>query len=152
MNRLLLGLLLCGCTNEYSGGALSLQWSPPNGVKLESETKEGPLASAHFSNGVEIRSVAATPPPVSTDLDTLKQQLASASGLTTKGDVRVSRVGSISNGPTAYWELASADDRTLLYYVPGKDRYVVISLTASPGTFDRKSNQLVLSLSTLKLQ
>lgn len=152
MNRLFLVLLMTGCGNEYSGGALGLRWSPPSGVSLQSESTDGPLTSAHFSNGVEVRSVAAKPPPVSSDLESLRAALTAGSGLGATGEVRVSRVGSITNGPTAYWELSSGSDRTLLYYVPGRDRYVLISLIASAGTFDRKSNQLVLSLSTMKLQ
>jgi len=152
MNRLLLGLLLAGCSNEYAGGALGLRWKPPSGVSLESETTEGPLTSAHFSNGVEVRSVAAKPLPVSSDLEALRTALLTGSGLSAEGQVNVSRTGSIANGPTAYWELSSGSNRTLLYYVPGVDRYVMISLIASAGTFDRKSNQLVLSLSTLRLQ
>jgi hypothetical protein len=150
---MMMALLLVGCTShEYSAGPLGLHWKLPAGVHLESEQTEGPLTSARFSNGVEVRSVAAAPLPVSTDLEVLRQALLAATGLAPRGDVRVGRVGSIANGPVAYWELASSADRTMLYYVPGQERYVVISLVASAGTFDRKSNQLVLSLSTLKLQ
>jgi hypothetical protein len=145
-------VLLAACSNEYRDGALNLSWTPPQGVKLESETTEGPITTAHFSGGVEVRSIAGAPPAVTGDLDALKASLLATSKIAINGDVRTGRAGSIPAGPTVRWETQSGTERSLLYYVPGKDRYVVIGLTASAAAFDHKSDKLELSMSTLKLK
>lgn len=154
MRRMLPALLLAaGCTsNVYSEGALKLKWTPPKGVKLETESVDGALTSAHFSGGVDVRSVAAPPPSTTGDLDALRTALLTASKLDVHGDVLVGRSGSIPNGPTVRWEMQSARDHTLLYYVPGKDRYVVISLVSPQAAFGGKSDKLELSMSSLRLE
>ncbi len=153
MRYMLLGLLVLGCTsNEYTEGPLKLHWKPPSGVKLESETTEGAVTTAHFSGGVEVLSVAAPAPSVEGDLDALKATLMASSKLDLPGTVRVGRAGSIPAGPTVRWELESGSSHSLLYYLPTKDRYVLIALTAPAAAFDRKSDQMEMALSSLKLQ
>jgi hypothetical protein len=153
MKRLMLGMLVAGCaSNEYSEGGLHLRWKPPDGVKLQAEATEGKVTTATFSGGVEVRSVAAPPLAAIGDLEALKASLLTGAGLKVPGEVRVSRTSSIPAGPTVRWEMAADANRSLLLYVPGKERYVVISLVAPAAVFARKSDKLELSLSTLQLQ
>lgn len=154
MRRLFLVLLAtASCTsNEYTEGALGLRWKPPPGVELQGETKDGDVTTAKFSGGVEVRSVAGAPPEINSDLDKLKGLLVSGAHLALTGEVRSGRAGTIPAGPTVRWEMFSGDDRSLIYYVPGKDRYVLLTMTAPAGQFNKRSDKMELSLGSLKLQ
>ena len=149
---LLLGLLALGCSsNQYEGGGLGLKWKPPDGVKLLKEVVDGQVTAASFSNGVELRRVDSDALPTSGNLGELKNQILAASRASAPGEVQSARAGSIPAGPVARWETLQGDDRTLLYYLPANDHYLVLTLTTSPNAFDRKANKLELSLSTLHL-
>lgn len=154
MRRLFLMLLAtASCTsNEYSDGALSLKWKPPPGVELQGETKDGNVTTATFTGGVVVRSVIAAPPEINSDLDKLKTLLVSGGKLPVTGEVRSGRAGTIPAGPTVRWEMFSGDDRSLIYYVPGKDRYVLLTMTSPASQFNKRSDKMELSMGSLKLQ
>lgn len=153
MYRLMLGLLIMGCSsNQYADGALALKWQLPPGVKLESEGTEGNITTARFSGGVEVRSVTAAPLPTEGDLDALRTALVAGSKMTVSGETRSGRSGTIPAGKTVRWEMGTEAERSLLYYVAGKDRYVLISLVAPSAVFSRRSDKLELSMSSLRLQ
>jgi hypothetical protein len=149
MNRVLLGLLLVGCSNDYTEGPLSIRWTPPAGVKLESEATEGNVTTAHFSGGVDIVSVAAAPLPTEGDLDELKKKIVSAGHLKLPGEARSGKAGTIPAGPTVRWEMYSGDDRSLIYYVAGKDRYVLLTMTSPAAQFNKRSDKMELSMGSL---
>jgi hypothetical protein len=153
MRYTLLGLLVLSCSsNSYTEGPLKLHWKPPSGVKLESESTEGSVTTAHFSGGVDVLSVAAAAPETTGDLDALRTGIVASSKIVLNGQVRSQRNGTIPAGQTARWELDTGAQRSILYYLPGKDRYVLIALTAPSAGFDHRSDKLELSLSSLALQ
>lgn len=153
MNRLCLALLVMGCaSNEYNEGALAMKWKPPPGVELQGESKEGNVTTAKFSGGVEVLSIAEAPPAIEGDLDKLKAALMSGSKLPVKGELRSGRAGTIPAGKTVRWEMFSGDDKSLIYYVPAKDRYVLLTLTAPASQFNKRSDKLEMSLGSLRLQ
>ena len=154
MRKLFLVLLAAAsCTsNEYSEGALALKWKPPPGVELQGETKDGNVTTAKFTGGVEVRSVTGTPPEINADLDKLKELLVSGAKLALPGEARSGKAGTIPAGPTVRWEMFSGDDRSLIYYVPGKDRYVLLTMTAPASQFNKRSDKMELSMGSLKLQ
>lgn len=153
MNRMLPVLLvLSSCSNEYSEGALALKWKPPPGVELQGETKDGNITTARFSGGIEVRSVAGAPPQIGEDLNALEAALVTGAKLALTGTIRSGKAGTIPAGQTVRWELYSGDDKSLIYYVPGKDRYVVLTLTAPSKDFNKRSDKLELSMGSLRLQ
>lgn len=154
MRRLFLVLLAAAsCTsNEYSEGALALRWKPPPGVELQGEVKAGDVTTATFSGGVVVRSVSGAPPQIDSDLDKLKEALVTGAHLALTGELRSGKAGSLPAGPTVRWEMFSGEERSLIYYVPGKDRYVVLTMTAPASQFNKRSDKLELSLGSLKLQ
>jgi hypothetical protein len=129
-----------------------VRWKPPQGVKLMSETKEGNVAVAIFSGGVEVRMVPAPALPTSGDLDALKGQLLGAAKLNLPQNVRSAKDGTIPFGPVVRWDLEGGDDRALLYYLPAKEKYLLFSLTVSKAAFDKRADKFELSLSSVKLQ
>ena len=147
----LLALLGAACSsNEYTEGPLGIRWKPPNGVKLMAEEKDGDVAVARFSGGVEVRMVPSPALPTSGDLDALRTQLLDQSKLSVPVRVRSAKDGTIPFGPVVRWDLEAGDDRALLYYLPAKDRYLLFALTASKGVFDKRSDKFELSLSSVK--
>lgn len=151
---LLLALLgAAGCSsNEYKDGALGVRWKPPQGVNLLSETKEGAVAVAMFTGGIEVRMVPSPALPTSGDSDALKEQLLDASKLRLPIKTRSAKDGTIPFGPVMRWDLEGGDDRALLYYLPAKDRYLLFSLTTAKSSFDKRADKFELSLSSVKQQ
>jgi hypothetical protein len=143
--------LFVACSSNEHEQWLGIRWTPPSGVKPEKTATDGPVTVAKFSGGVEVRRVAAEALPTSGDLDALKAALLEASGARADGEVASAKAGTIPLGPVVRWETRSGDDRTLLYYVPAKTRYYVFTLTAAAASFEKRSQKLELSLSSLKL-
>ncbi len=153
MRILLLGLLALSCTsNEYTEGPLEtrgsrrMAWSS----SLRAHRRRSDDGALLWRSRSPLRD--RTGAFRRGDLDALKTTLMASSKLDLPGTTRVGRSGSIPAGPTVRWELESGGSHNLLYYVPSKDRYVLIALTAPAGAFDRKSDQMEMALSTLKLQ
>lgn len=150
---ILLVLLAAGCSsNDYKEGPLGIRWKPPQGVKLMGEEKEGDVAVARFSGGIEVRMVPSAALPTSGDLDALRTQLLDASKLRVPANVRSAKDGTIPFGPVVRWDLEGGDDRALLYYLPAKERYLLFALTPPKAAFDRRADKFELSLSSVKPQ
>ncbi|MBS1152015.1 MAG: hypothetical protein H6Q89_3713 [Myxococcaceae bacterium] len=146
-----LALALAGCkSDEVKSAAHQLSWKPPRGVSLSAEHPGG----LSFTGGVELYSIAGAPVPLGEEgqLDTLL--------LTALGGAKVEplpkrisgRLGDIPAGKVARWVLAGNGQRALHYYLPLKDRYLLISMTTGEAAFGAKESQLDLSLSSLKIE
>lgn len=139
-------LLAVGCSRPVSSQALGLEYEPPSGVKLASE-EAGPPAVARFEGGLELRSVPGTPPP----LDAAPEAVLGAAGVPVPGKVMNTSQGTISAGPVARYEFLQGDARTLVYFLPKPDRFVLITFTAAERDYGPRSSKVERSLSTLRL-
>ncbi len=144
-------VFLVGCKgDEMKSATHHLSWKPPRGVVLTSETPSALL----FSQGVKITVIPGAPPalPEEGGLDALL-----LTALKTAGDEpldkRISgRLGSVPAGKVARWVLSGGGQRALHYYLPAKNRALVISMVADEAAFGTRESQLDLSLSTLKIE
>ncbi len=148
---LVAALVLAGCKgDEVKSTVNQLSWKPPRGVALTTET----AGTLSFSGGVEIHSVPGTPAPLGEEgqLDALLLTALTGAKLEPL-DKRISgRLGDIPAGKVARWVLSGHGERALHYYLPLKDRYLLISMRASEAAFGPKESQLDLSLSSLKIE
>lgn len=135
-----------GCSSPLSSQALGLEYEPPSGVKFTSE-EAGPPAVARFEGGLELRSVPGTPPP----LDAAPEVVLGAAGVPVQGKVMNTSQGSITAGPVARYEFLQGEARTLVYFLPRPDRFVLLTFTAPERDFGPRSGKVERSLSTLKL-
>ena len=144
-------LALAACKgDEVKSQAHKLSWKPPRGVTLLTETPEG----LSFSEGVMIRALPGTPAPLGEEgqLDALLLT-ALAGAKVDPLPTRISgRLGDIPAGKVARWVMSGNGTRALHYYLPLKDRALLISMTAPEGAFGPKESQLDLSLSSLKIE
>lgn len=143
---LLVLLLAVGCARTVSTEALGLEYEPPSGVKL-SATEAGPPAVARFEGGVELRSVPGAPPA----LGAAPEAVLSAAGVPVPGKLLSSTQGTLPAGPVARYEYQQGDARTLVYFLPRADRFVLLTFTAPERDYGPRSAKVELSLSTLKL-
>jgi hypothetical protein len=139
-------LLAVGCSRPISSQALGLEYEPPSGVKPASE-EAGPPAVARFEGGLELRSVPGTPP----SLEAAPEVVLGAAGVPVPGKVMNTSQGTITAGPVARYEFLRGDTRTLVYFLPRPDRFVLISFTAPERDYGPRSGKVERSLSTLKL-
>ncbi|HEY3449509.1 MAG TPA: hypothetical protein VGK67_24360 [Myxococcales bacterium] len=139
---------LIGCSNEFESAEMKVRYHPPRGVKFVDEVP-GPPRVAHFSSGLEIRSVDTPPPAYQEDKleDLLKVVSPEASGA-----IISARPGSLDAGKVVRWTLKEEGRRTIVYFVPRTTRYLVISMSASEGRYSDAENQLELSLSSLRVK
>jgi hypothetical protein len=135
-----------GCSSPVSSQALGLEYEPPSGVKFTSE-EAGPPAVARFEGGLELRSVPGTPPP----LEATPDVVLGAAGVPVPGTVMTHTPGSISAGPVARYEFKQGESRTLVYFLPRPDRFVLLTFTAPERDFGPRSGKVERSLSTLRL-
>ena len=143
----LLAVCLVGCSSEFESDQMKLRYHPPHGVKLVGE-EAGPPRVVRFSSGLEIRSFDAKPPAIEEDkLEALVQVVSPGAA----GAVISARLGSIDAGKVVRWTLKEEGKRTLVYFLPRPNRYLVISMTASESHYADLENQLELSLSSLKV-
>jgi hypothetical protein len=139
-------LLAVGCSRPVSSQVLGLEYEPPSGVKLASE-EAGPPAVARFEGGLELRSVPGTPPP----LEAAPEVVLGAAGVLVPGKVMNTSQGTITAGPVARYEFLQSGTRTLVYFLPRPDRFVLISFAASEHGYGPRSGKVERSLSTLRL-
>jgi len=139
-------LLALGCSRPLSSQALGLEYEPPSGVKFTSE-EAGPPTVARFEGGLELRSVPGPPPP----LGAAPEAVLGAAGLQVPGKVMNTSQGSITAGPVARYEFQQGEARTLVYFLPRPDRFVLLTFTAPERDFGPRSGRVERSLSTLKL-
>ncbi|MBI5547390.1 MAG: hypothetical protein HY901_26200 [Deltaproteobacteria bacterium] len=137
-----------GCSGAYDSPEMKVRYQPPHGTRLLEE-QPGPPRVARFSSGLEIRSVNAQPPAI--EEGKLEALLAQVSpGI--KGDIINARMGTLDAGRVVRWSIKEAEGRTLIYYLPRTDRYLVLSLSAPDSRFATLESQFELSLATLKIR
>jgi hypothetical protein len=143
---LLVLLFVVGCSRPVSSQALGLEYEPPSGIKFDSE-EAGPPAVARFQGGLELRSVPGTPPP----LEAAPEVVLGAAGVPVPGRVVNTSQGTLPAGSVARYELQRGGTRTLVYFLPRPDRFVLVTFTAPERDYGPRSARVELSLSTLRL-
>ncbi len=147
----LFGLFLAGCSNRFESAEMKVRYQPPRGVELVGESA-GPPRVASFTGGLELRSVQGQPPAIDeAGLAPLFQAVTRAAGLQVAGTVADSRLGSIPAGKVVRWSVRDGGQRSLIYYLPAGDRFLLLRLESPEAGADRRENQFELSLSSLKL-
>lgn len=139
-------LLVVGCSRPFSSQALGLEYAPPSGVTFDAE-EAGPPAVARFKGGLELRSVPGTPPP----LEAAPEVVLGAAGVPVPGRGVNRSQGTLPVGPVARYEFQQGEVRTLVYFLPRPDRFVLVTFTAPERDYGPRSAKVELSLSTLKL-
>jgi hypothetical protein len=148
ITALLIGLP--ACSNAYDSALLKVRYAPPSGVKLSTE-EAGPPAVARFSQGIELRAVAATPPvPDEAHFDALLDQLREGAKVAAPGKLSSARPGSLPIGPVVRLEVKGEGTRSLVYFVPLEGRYLVLSLTAPEARYGMLEALVERSLSSLE--
>jgi len=141
-------LLLCviGCSRGFTLRVLGVQYEPPSGMGLLAE-EAGPPAVARFEKGLELRSVVGTPPT----LEAGPEAVLAAAGLPVPGRLVQSSQGTLPAGPVARYELTRDGARTLVYFLPRKDGFVLVTFSAPERDYGALSARVERSLSTLRL-
>lgn len=151
MNRsaLLPWLLLCcalACSRKLESNTLGLQYEPPSGMALSTE-EPGPPAVARFDGGLEVRSVPGKGAP---RLDSPPEDVLGAAGIPVPGRRLNATQGTLPAGPVARYEFQQGTSRTLVYFLPLEDRFVLVLYTAPERDYGPGSARVERSLSTLK--
>jgi hypothetical protein len=141
-------LLLCavGCSRGVTSRVLGVEYEPPSGMGLIAE-EAGPPAVARFEKGLELRAVKGTAPA----LDAGPEAVLTAAGLEVPGRVVQDSRGTLPAGPVARYELSRDGARTLVYFLPRKDGFVLVTFSAPERDYGTLSARVERSLSTLKL-
>ncbi|WNG49826.1 hypothetical protein F0U60_41210 [Archangium minus] len=150
MNRsaLLPWLLLCcalACSRKLESNALGLQYEPPSGMALRTE-EPGPPAVARFEGGLELRSVSGQGVP---RLDSPSADVLGAAGIPVPGKQLNATQGTLPAGPVARYEFQQGASRTLVYFLPLKDRFVLVLYSAPERDYGPGSARVERTLSTL---
>ncbi len=124
---------------------LGLQYEPPPKMALRAE-EPGPPAVARFEGGLELRSVEGKPPA----LDAPPEQVLGAAGVPVPGRQVNATQGTLTAGPVARYEFQQGTSRTLVYFLPRPERFVLVLYTAPERDYGPGSARVELSLSTLK--
>ncbi len=149
VNRSALFLLLLSCSvacsRKLESNTLGLQYEPPSKMALITE-EPGPPTVARFEGGLELRSVQGPPPK----LEATPEEVLGAAGVPVPGRRLNATQGTIDAGPVARYEFQQGTSRTLVYFLPRADRFVLILYTAPEREYGPGSSRVELSLSTLK--
>ncbi len=144
--------LVAACGNSYQSASLKVRYQPPRGVTLVEELP-GPPAVARFSSGLEIRSVAEALPAVDDGrLEALYSGVARAAGLSGRGAILSARSGRIPAGPVVRFAVQEEGSRSLVYFLAGNGRYLVVSLTPPKARAAALETDFERSLASLRLQ
>ncbi len=139
-------LCVLGCSRGVTSRALGVEYEPPSGMGLISE-EAGPPAVARFEKGLEMRSVAGTPPA----LDAGPEVVLAAAGLPMPGTLLKDSQGTLPAGPVARYEFSQSGTRTMMYFLPRKDGFVLVTFFAPERDYGTLSARVERSLSTLRL-
>ncbi|WP_309892360.1 hypothetical protein [Archangium sp.] len=150
MNRstllpLLLLSLTVACSRRLESTSLGLQYEPPSGMALRAE-EPGPPAVTRFEGGLELRSVQGKPPA----LGAPPEEVLGAAGLPVPGNPVKATQGTLPAGPVARYEFQQGGSRTLVYFLPLPERFVLVLYTAPERDYGPGSARVERSLSTLK--
>lgn len=137
--------LVCvtACSHRMDSPALGLQYEPPSGMAVRSEEP----GVVHFEGGLELRSIQGTPPR----LEASSQEVLAAAGLPVTGRQLNATQGTLPAGTVARYELQQGASRTLVYFLPRPDRFVLVLYTAPEHEYGPGSARVERSLSTLTL-
>jgi hypothetical protein len=139
-------LLVAGCKpDSYTGHGLT--WTPPHGVKLQSDSD----TTATFNNGIQFEVKPLGDLPADADEGHLQDVIDK---LVPQGVKMFSkRAGTLPAGKVIrlVW-LGEGGRRTLLYYLPSKDKLVLLTLSGSESAFNTMESTFDLSLNSLKVQ
>ncbi len=125
--------------------ALGVQYEPPPGMALRAE-EPGPPLVARFEGGLELRSVQGTPPK----LEAQPEEVLAAAGVPVPGRRLNATQGTLTAGPVARYEFQQGASRTLVYFIPREDRFVLVLYSAPERDYGPGSAKVERSLSTLK--
>ena len=150
MNRstLLLSLLLSctvACSRKAELNPLGLQYEPPSGMALLS-VEPGQPAVARFEGGLELRMMEGSTPKVTAPMEVI---LASV-GVPMPGKRLNATDGTLPTGQVARYEYQQGTSRTLIYFIPLENRYVLVLYTAPERDYGPGSARVERSLSTLR--
>ncbi|QDE95735.1 hypothetical protein [Myxococcus xanthus] len=135
-----------GCSRSFSSQDLGVQYEPPSGMGLRS-VDAGPPALARFDGGLELRSVRGAAPA----LDAGPEAVLAAAGLKAPGKLLQDTEGTLPAGPVARYEFSqTGGSRTLVYFVPRKDGFVLVTFSAPERDYGALSARVERSLSTLR--
>lgn len=146
MKRAALVLLLVASCKPDSYEGHGVHWKPPRGVSFEAE-QPGPPPTAQFSGGVK---VAFHPKEGMLAEDHLED--IAARFIPLGATIMSKRAGSIEAGKVARYVWKEGGNRVLMYYLPGKDQVLVITMTAPENRFSGLETHFDLSLSSLRFQ
>jgi hypothetical protein len=140
-------LLSCvvACSRHLESNALGLRYEPPPGMALRAE-EPGPPAVARFEGGLELRSVEGPSPR----LDAAPEEVLGAAGVPVPGTRLTATQGTLDAGPVARYEFQQGTSRTLVYFLPRPERFVLVLYTAPERDYGKGSSRVERSLSTLK--
>lgn len=149
MNRsVLLWVLLLSCavacSRRMDSSVLGVRYDPPSGMAPAGE-EAGPPAVARFEGGLELRSVAGVPPK----LDAAPEDVLAAAGMAVPGTKLNATQGTLPAGPVARYEFQQSGSRTLVYFIPRPDRFLLVLYTAPERDYGPASARVERSLSTL---
>jgi hypothetical protein len=106
----------------------------------------GPPAVARFEGGLEVRAVEGRPPA----LDAPPEEVLGAAGVAVPGRRMNSSQGTLLAGPVARYEFQQGASRTLVYFLPRPERFLLVLYSAPERDYGAGSARVERSLSTLK--
>jgi hypothetical protein len=125
-------LLLAGCKPDtYEGHGV--HWKPP--------------PAAQFSGGVTLTFHPKEGLPAEDHLEEIATKFIPQGVM-----VMSKRAGSINAGKVARYVWKEGGNRVLMYYLPGKDQVLVITMTAPEARFSADETHFDLSLASLRFQ
>lgn len=145
-------LLTLGCSSgPYESATLRLSWKLPRGAALLDE-QAGPPRVARFSGGLSVTQLEGSPLPVgagevSAVQQAVQQQLGGAE-LTPLTCVP----GNLPAGPVARLLFKRGSRRVLAYYLPDRDRALLLVLEQEAAASGPAENHFERSLSSLALR
>jgi hypothetical protein len=138
-------LLLAGCKPDtYEGHGV--HWKPPRGVSFSADAA-GPPPAAQFSGGVTLTFHPKEGLPAEDHLEEIATKFIPQGVM-----VMSKRAGSINAGKVARYVWKEGGNRVLMYYLPGKDQVLVITMTAPEARFSADETHFDLSLASLRFQ
>jgi hypothetical protein len=146
-----------GATKKYNLPSVGVSIELHEAFQLQEQhpaTATAP-ASALFSNGLEILSMAGEPAPLDKDHpDSGVAKIFSAAQRRVPGQLVSSQVAKFPPRglEMEVFTFQNLDGRVVAYYLPGKKRSLLITMQAPPKEFFRLSFRLEVGVGTLKVK